>query len=146
MEGWNWIYNSDVIEGELGLTVPEWQSGLVLVDHLYEIKEAAKGTKWEDCVVSGFGQFYMPFWWQYDGIVGSWNDVLVCTNIDLENLSSFDDIDPMTAFCPYFTEDFTEWVKLRKQFIAGGIELGYKKVSGDGRTIENGDSAPGLCL
>ena len=111
-QGWNWIYNATVIEDQLGLTVPEWQSGFDLVDHWYDIKEAAKGTEWESCVIGGPGQIYLPFWFQFDEFVGSWNDILVCTNMDLEKFSSFDDIDPMKAFCPYFTEDFANWVKL----------------------------------
>ncbi len=137
-EGWNWIYNATVIEEQLGLTVPEWQSGFDMVQHWYDIKEAAKGTEWEDCVIGGPGQFYLPFWFQFDGIVGAWNDVLVATNIDLEKMSSFDDIDPMKAFCPYFTEDFAEWCKLRKQLVDDGIEWGYKQDSGDGRNYKNG--------
>lgn len=140
MEGWNLIYNKDVIEGELGVSAPPvWQSAWDLVDWWRDIKAAQKGTEHEDKVTTGFGFFYMPSWWQYDGIVGSWNNVMVCTNIDLDNLSSFDGIDPMTAFCPYFTEDFTEWVKLRKQLIDEGIDLGYKRDTGESRSIENGD-------
>ena len=139
MEGWNLIYNKDIIEGELKVSAPpEWQSAWDLVDWWRDIKAAQKGTKHADKVTTGFGFFYMPSWWQYDGIIGSWNDVLVCTNID-KNLSCFDDIDPMKAFCPYFTEDFTKWVKLRKELIAEGIDLGYKKEPGEARTMEKGD-------
>ncbi len=137
-EGWNYIYNATVIEQQLGLTVPEWQSGFDLVQHWYDIKEKSKGTEWESNVIGGPGQIYMPFWFQYDGLVGASNDVIVATNIDLEKMSSFDNIDPMKAFCPYFTEDFAEWCKLRKQFIADGIEWGYKQDSGDARNYYNG--------
>ena len=137
-QGWNWIYNATVIEDQLGLTVPEWQSGFDLVDHWYDIKDKAKGTEWENNVIGGPGQVYLPFWFQFDEFVGSMNDILVCSNMDLEKFSSFDDIDPMKAFCPYFTEDFANWVKLRKKLVDDGIDWGYQKDSGDARSHTNG--------
>ena len=137
-QGWNYIYNADVIEDQLGVTIPEWQSGFDLVDHWYDIKEAAKGTEWEKCVIGGPGALYLPFWFQFDEFVGSMNDILVCSNMDLEKFSSFDDIDPMKVFCPYFTEDFADWVRLRKQLVTDGIEWGYQKDGGDARSHLNG--------
>jgi len=138
MEVWNLQYNATMLE-DLGLEVPDWQSCFDLVPFLYEVQEAAKGTKWETETLWGSGNFYIPAWWQIDGIVGSWNTTMVCTNIDLEKLSSMDDIDPYTVFCPWFTEDFAEMIHLRKQMIADGIEWGYKLETGHGMSMTNLD-------
>jgi len=138
MEVWNFMYNETMLN-DLGLTPPEWKSCFDLVPFLYEVQEAAKGTKWETETMWGSGNNYIPAWWQIDGLVGSWNNVLVATNIDLEKLSSMDDIDPMTAFCPWFTEDFAEMIKLRKQMIADGIEWGYKLETGHGMSMQKLD-------
>ena len=138
MEVWNLQYNATALE-ELGVEVPEWQSCFDLIDMFYEIKEKAVGTRWEGKTMWGSGNHYLPAWWQIDGLCGSWNSVLVATNIDLEQLSSMDDIDPMTAFCPWFTEDFAEMIKLRKQLIADGLEWGYKLETGHGMGISTLD-------
>lgn len=138
MEVWNFMYNETALN-DLGLTPPDWQSYWDLVPFAYEVQEAAKGTKWETDTIWGTGNHYIPCWWQIDGMVGSWNNVLVATNIDLENLSSMDDIDPYTVYSPWFTDDFVEMLKLRKQLIADGIEWGYKLETGHGMSMQKLD-------
>jgi putative aldouronate transport system substrate-binding protein len=138
MEVWNLQYNATMLE-DIGVAVPEWQSVWDLVPFFKEVKEKTQGTKWETETLWGSGNHYLPAWWQIDGLCGSWNNVLAATNIDLEKLSSMDDIDPMTVFCPWFTEDFAEMIHTRKQMIADGIEWGYKLETGHGMTMQNLD-------
>ena len=138
MEVWNLQYNATMLE-DIGVEPPVWQGYGDLVPFFKEVKEKTKGTKWETETLVGSGNHYLPAWFQIDGLVGSWNNVLAATNIDLENLSSMDDIDPMTVFCPWFTEDFEEMIQTRLDMIAEGIEWGYKLETGHGMSNTNLD-------
>lgn len=136
VEGWDYMFNLAVIEDELGLTAPtEWQSCFDLIDHWYDVKEALVAKGDTETVPGGYGIRNMPAWFQVDGLIGTWNNTLVCTNID--GVNGYDDIDESTVFCPYFTEDFKEWVALRNKLYEDGIIFGIKRPSDETRTFGN---------
>ncbi len=137
MEGWNFMYNSTVIEDELGITVPtEWQSFFDLVPFFYEVKEGLDAAG-KDIVPGGPGTNLLSGWYQTDFLVGWYNEALAVTNIN--GLPGYDDIDESKVYCPVFTEDFAELIKLRAKLAEDGIIFGYKPDVGDGRSFENGD-------
>lgn len=137
MEGWNFMYNSTIIEDELGIAAPtEWQTFHDLVPFFYEVKEGLDAAGM-DMVPGGPGTNLLSAWYQTDFLVGWYNEALAVTNID--GLPGYDDIDENTVYCPVFTDDFAELIKLRAQLVEDGIIYGYKTDSGDGRSFENGD-------
>ena len=108
-EGWGMLYNKDLFE-EFNIALPEdYNTEMDLVPLFYELTEAYQKANPgnEKCVVRASA--YLNSWFQYDGLCGSWSSPLVVTNI--EGTDGFDDIDPQTAFSPYFTDSYLAYVK-----------------------------------
>ncbi len=118
-EMWGVLYNADLFE-EYGIEFPEtYKTEHDLVDMYYEITEKynAANPGNENSVIKA--STWLNSWFQFDALCGAWGSTLVCTNIP--GTVGFGDTDSSIAFCPYFTDDYAEYVRIMWQMCKDGL-------------------------
>ena len=124
-ENWGLRLNKTLLD-ECGLEVPEnWGTLMDFVPTMYEWTEVYRETFPNDskryCVdVSQ----WLAAWFKFEDIVGSGNNTLVAANIPQYN--DFAGYGEGELFCPYFTDEYAEYVRTLYKLVQDGIITGHK--------------------
>lgn len=119
-ENWGMILNKTMMD-EYGLEVPEnWQSMMEFLPTLYEWTETYRAANPgdQDRQVVEITE-WLPAWLKFECIVGEWNTTLVAANIpDIESFAGYGEGE---LFCPYFTDEYLEYVRTLYKLVQDGI-------------------------
>lgn len=117
-----WTINQSMLD-DLGVKFPEnYATNHDLVDFLYDVKEA-RDAKYPDEVDNPIIQSVMynyDQWYTTERLVGGWNKPIVDVNISedygYKGISIAD-----TAFCPIYTQEFRDTMKIVRDMVDAGI-------------------------
>lgn len=124
-ENWGMILNKTLLD-ECGLEVPEnWGTMMDFLPTLYEWTETYREMHPSDkdryCV--DVTQWFEA-WFKFEAIVGTGNTTLVAANVP--GYDHFEGYGEGELFCPFFTEQYAEYVKTLYKLVQDGIVTGYK--------------------
>ncbi len=119
-ESWGFILNKSMLD-EYGLEVPEnWGTLMDFVPTMYEWTEAYRKANPNDqgrqCVEVSQ---WLPAWFKFEALCGEWNTTLIAANIP--GFDDFAGYGEGEAFCPYFTDEYAEYVHTLYKLVQDGI-------------------------
>lgn len=132
---------------DLGVEFPEdYATKWDVVDFLYDVKEA-RDAKYPDEVDNPIIQdilYNYDQWFVSERLVGGWNNPIVDVNISeeygYEGISLND-----TAFCPIYTQEFRDLMKLVRQMVEDGIGAFDSKNFDTDKVLLNSGKLVGSC-
>lgn len=120
---WGWLANQTMID-DLGVPFPDtFDTAADLIDWFYDVKEA-RDAKYPDRaanpIVGGGTANRLDQWYYFEGLVGTSEYPIVAANVP--GLTGFEGMgEGETAFCPFYTDEYREMVKVIRQLVVDGV-------------------------